>query len=96
MTEQNNKPLTPEQKYQEEQRIKLEREGKKFDRELKIVYSVIIGFILAVIIGVSACTMNMLHDINGDSGCNDSYIEQDYNGDGEQDAEDFRIQTEAC
>lgn len=28
--------------------------------------------------------------------CNDIWIEQDYNGDGEKDAEDFRIQTDAC
>jgi hypothetical protein len=41
----------------------------------------------------------MVSDINSDDGttkCNDTYIEQDYNGDGQKNAEDFRIQTEAC
>jgi len=35
-------------------------------------------------------------DYESDDDCNDSYIEEDYNGDGEEDAEDFRIQTEGC
>lgn len=35
-------------------------------------------------------------DWDSDSDCNDRFIEQDYNGDGEEDAEDFRIQTEGC
>lgn len=55
---------------------------------------ILIGIIVVISIVISAC-MNMV-DIDSDSDCNDSYIEQDYNGDGEKDAEDFRIQTEAC
>lgn len=35
-------------------------------------------------------------DYDTDDDCNDDWIEMDYNGDGEKDAEDFRIQTEGC
>ncbi|WP_152966725.1 hypothetical protein [Sporosarcina globispora] len=35
-------------------------------------------------------------ELDSDDDCNDSFIEADYNGDGEKDAEDFRIQTEGC
>lgn len=55
---------------------------------------IIIGIIVVVAIIISSCTNMMDFDTDGD--CNDSYIEQDYNGDGEEDAEDFRIQTEGC
>jgi hypothetical protein len=46
-------------------------------------------FISAISDGVSN------HD-NNDSDCNYDYVEMDYNGDNEKDAEDYRIQTEAC
>ncbi|MBX9972550.1 hypothetical protein [Cytobacillus firmus] len=35
-------------------------------------------------------------ELDSEDDCNDSFIEEDYNGDGEKDAEDFRIQTEGC
>jgi hypothetical protein len=55
---------------------------------------ILIGIIVVLVIIISSC-VNMAGS-DSDSDCNDSYIEQVYNGDREEDAEDFRIQTEGC
>jgi hypothetical protein len=60
----------------------------------------IFGFGLIVFIVIMLAT-GKFSDIKDsfeqdDSDCNDSYIEEDYNFDGETDAEDFRIQTSGC
>lgn len=66
-------------------------EGVGFAIGCVTVVVIVVGLILwAVISGI----IDNRNEI--DSDCNDKYIEQDYNGDGEKDAEDFRIQTEAC
>lgn len=55
---------------------------------------ILIGIIVLLAIVISTC-VNMVGS-DSDTDCNDTYIEKDYNGDGEKDAEDFRIQTEGC
>ena len=52
--------------------------------------------IVAIIGTIGYFVISAILNATEDDDCNDSYIEQDYNGDGEEDAEDFRIQTEAC
>jgi hypothetical protein len=56
-------------------------------------FGISVGLLLLVV-----TITEVLSDDDYDSGddCNDSYIEEDYNGDGEEDAEDFRIQIEGC
>lgn len=57
-------------------------------------------FGILVVIGVVVWALFAVISDFGDSDleddCNDSFIKEDYNGDGEKDAEDFRIQTEGC
>lgn len=60
---------------------------------------IIIGIIAVIgVLGWFLVTgiMDAISDSDYEDDCNDSYIEMDYNGDGEKDAEDYRIQTEGC
>ena len=55
----------------------------------------LIFIVIGLIIWLISSTISD-SDYDSDDDCNRSYIEYDYNGDGEKDAEDYRIQTNAC
>lgn len=67
--------------------------GSGFDMGCGIAALIII---VAIIGTIGYFVISAVMDATNEDDCNDSYIEQDYNGDGEKDAEDFRIQIEAC
>lgn len=104
MTEQNNKPLTAQEKHQQEmlakmtpeQRATHSKQLKKYDNELKYGCFAFIAFVALVFGAIIYFGFIRNDDTSTDSDCNTTYIEQDWNQDGQKNAEDFRIQTAAC